>query len=81
MTVINHYTAAFHTCAWTPEVLDLLDSCPFLQIKMSVVGWAVMVHTFNSSTQEVEAGGSEFDASLEYRVNSGIARATQRNTA
>ena len=38
-----------------------------------------MVHVFNSSTQEAEAGGSEFEASLVYIVSSRMARATQRN--
>jgi hypothetical protein len=39
----------------------------------------VVVHAFNPSTQEAEAGGfSEFEASLVYRVSSRIARATQR---
>jgi hypothetical protein len=40
----------------------------------------VVVHAFNPSTQEAEAGGSlEFEASLVYRVSSRTARATQRN--
>jgi hypothetical protein len=39
-----------------------------------------MVHTFNPSTQEAEAGRSlEFEASLVYRVGSRISRAIQRN--
>ena len=38
-----------------------------------------MVHTFNPSTQEAEAGGSlEFDTSLVYQVSSRAAKATQR---
>jgi hypothetical protein len=37
-------------------------------------------HTFNPSTGEAEAGGSEFDASLGYyRVSSRTDRTTQRN--
>jgi hypothetical protein len=40
----------------------------------------VVVHAFNPSTREAEAGGiSEFEASLVYRVSSRTARATQRN--
>jgi Tat protein secretion system quality control protein TatD with DNase activity len=43
-------------------------------------GQAVVVHAFNSSMQEAEAGVSlEFEASLVYRVSSRTARATQRN--
>jgi hypothetical protein len=38
-----------------------------------------MLHTFNASTWEAEAAGSEFEASLVYRVSSRTARATQRN--
>lgn len=41
--------------------------------------WAVVVHACSPSIQEVEAGGSEFKASLMYRVSSRIPRATQRN--
>ena len=36
-------------------------------------------HTFNPSTWEAEAGGSEFKASLVYRVSSRTGQATQRN--
>jgi hypothetical protein len=40
----------------------------------------VVVHTFNPSTREAEAGGSlEFEASLVYKVSSRTARAIQRN--
>jgi hypothetical protein len=39
----------------------------------------VVAHTFNPRTQEAEAGGSQFKASLVYRVGSRTARATQRN--
>jgi hypothetical protein len=40
----------------------------------------VVAHTFNPSTQETEAGISEFEASLVYRgVSSRTARATKRN--
>jgi hypothetical protein len=39
----------------------------------------VGVHTYDLSTWEAEAGESEFKASLVYRMNSRIARATQRN--
>jgi hypothetical protein len=41
---------------------------------------AVVVYTFNPSTQEAERGRqiSEFEASLVYRVSSRTARATQR---
>jgi hypothetical protein len=35
--------------------------------------------TFNPSTWEAEAGGSEFKASLVYRASSRIPRATQRS--
>jgi hypothetical protein len=37
-----------------------------------------MVRNFNPSTQEAEAGGSEFEASLVYRVSSRTARATEK---
>jgi hypothetical protein len=44
----------------------------------------VVVHAFNPSTQEAEAGRgrqfSEFEASLIYRVSSRTARGTQRNS-
>jgi hypothetical protein len=41
---------------------------------------ANVVHAFNPSTQEAEAGGFlEFEASLVYRVSSRTARATQKN--
>ena len=39
----------------------------------------VVVHTFNPSTQEAEAGGYEFEISLVYRVNFRTPRTTQRN--
>jgi hypothetical protein len=39
----------------------------------------VVVHVFNPSTQEAEAGGFEFEASLVYKMSSRTARATQRN--
>ena len=38
----------------------------------------MVVHTFNPSTWEAEAGGF-LSSSLVYRVSSRIARATQRN--
>jgi hypothetical protein len=38
-----------------------------------------MAHAFNPSTLEAEAGRSEFEASLVYRMSFRIARATQRN--
>jgi hypothetical protein len=38
-----------------------------------------MVHTFNPSTWESEAGKFEFKARLVYRVSSRTARATQKN--
>jgi hypothetical protein len=39
----------------------------------------VVAHAFNPSTREAEAGGSEFKASLVYKVSSRTARAIQRN--
>lgn len=39
-----------------------------------------MAHAFSPNTQEVEAGGSEFDASLVYTLTSRATRATQTNT-
>jgi hypothetical protein len=39
----------------------------------------VVAHTFNPRTQESEAGSSEFETSLVYRVSSRTARAAQRN--
>jgi hypothetical protein len=41
--------------------------------------WTIVVHTFNSSTQEAKEGSSEFEASLVYRVSSRTAKAIQRN--
>ena len=38
----------------------------------------MVVHTFNPSTCEAEAGRSEFEASLVYRVSSKTARATEK---
>jgi hypothetical protein len=38
-----------------------------------------VAYAFNTSTQEVEAGRSEFKASLIYRESSKTARATGRN--
>jgi hypothetical protein len=38
-----------------------------------------VAHTFNPSAQEAEAGGSEFEADMVYRVSSRIAKAIQRN--
>lgn len=69
--------------AYLSNISDLGDIPEMLNIdfKNSLLLWVMVVHTFDFSTQEVEAGGSELDASLEYRVNSRIARATQRNTA
>ena len=43
------------------------------------LGLAVVAHAFNSSALETEEGGSEFEASLGYRVSSRTAKATQRN--
>ena len=41
----------------------------------------MVVHIFNPSTWEAEAGGScEFEDSLVYRVNSKTAKVTQRNS-
>ncbi|EGW03461.1 hypothetical protein I79_021062 [Cricetulus griseus] len=40
----------------------------------------MLVHSFNPSTQEAEAGGSlEFKANLVYRTSFMTSRATQRN--
>jgi hypothetical protein len=41
----------------------------------------VVAHAFNPSTREAEAGRSEFEASLVYKVSSRTARAVQRNPA
>jgi hypothetical protein len=43
-----------------------------------VFSQAMVVNIFNPSTWEAEAGGSEFEASLVYRVSSRTVRATQR---
>jgi hypothetical protein len=49
-------------------------------IKKTQMSQAVVVHAFNPSTREAEAGGiSEFEASLVYKVSSRRARAIQRN--
>lgn len=42
--------------------------------------WAVVLYTFNRSTQEAGAGRSEFQARLIYRVSYRTARATKRNS-
>ncbi|EGV97629.1 hypothetical protein I79_014964 [Cricetulus griseus] len=42
-------------------------------------GMGVVEHAFSPSTREVEAGRSEFEASLVYKVSSRAARAKQRN--
>lgn len=34
------------------------------------VCWGVVIHTFNPSTRAAEAGGSEFEAHLVFRVES-----------
>jgi hypothetical protein len=48
---------------------------------LSDLWWAVVIHTFNPSTQKAKAGGSlEFTASRVYRARSRIARATQINS-
>jgi hypothetical protein len=39
----------------------------------------VLVHNFHPSTQESEAGGSEFKGSLVYKVSSRTAKASQTN--
>ena len=39
----------------------------------------MVVHAFNPSTWEAEAGRSEFKASLVYRISFRTARVTQRN--
>jgi hypothetical protein len=40
----------------------------------------MVAHTFSPSAwEEAEAGGSQFQPSLGFRLNSGMARATQRN--
>jgi hypothetical protein len=41
--------------------------------------WAVVAHAFNPITWEAEAGISEFEASLVYRVSSRTDRTIQRN--
>jgi hypothetical protein len=50
-----------------------------MSVKMSLVKPGVVAQTFNPSTREAEAGGSELEASLVYRVSFRTARATQRN--
>jgi hypothetical protein len=40
---------------------------------------AMVAHTFNPSTQDAEAGGSELEANLVYRASSGTTRAIQKN--
>jgi hypothetical protein len=46
-----------------------------------MIGWAVVVHAFNPSTREAEAGRSqEFEDRLIYRVISKTARVTHRET-
>jgi hypothetical protein len=47
--------------------------------KQSGVTGAVVAHTFNFSTQEAEAGGSQFQDNLVYKVSSRTTWATQRN--
>ena len=52
---------------------------PYIIIVEDLFHWAVVAHAFNPITWEAEAGISEFEASLVYRVSSRTARATQRN--
>jgi hypothetical protein len=62
----------------TGDVLNAAKS-PFKKCKSEP---GVVAHAFNASTWEAEAGvgvGSEFEASLVYKVSSRTARATQRN--
>lgn len=55
-------------------------SLSYLERKKKNHSQVVVVHAFNLSTLEAEAGGStEFKASLVYRTSSKIAWATQRN--
>jgi hypothetical protein len=62
-----------------PRSLEKLGNFSLLA-SVSSQCWAVVVHAFNPSTREAEAGRSlEFKASLIYRVSSRTARATQRN--
>jgi hypothetical protein len=49
------------------------------EIRSNLVKPGVVVHAFNPSTWEAEAGEYEFEASLVYRVSSRTARAIQRN--
>jgi hypothetical protein len=46
---------------------------------MVALKFLVLVHTFNPSPQEAEAGGSEFEANLVYKVNSKTAKDTKKN--
>jgi hypothetical protein len=49
-------------------------------LKYITTSWLlVVVHTFDPSSHQAEAGGSEFEASLVYRMSSRSARATHRN--
>lgn len=51
-----------------------------LHLKAFNTGQAVVIHTFNLSTQQPEAGRSlEFEVNLIYRESYRIARPTQRN--
>jgi hypothetical protein len=60
-----------------------LDMCSHVLVQNLMVKAGVVVYPFNPSTWETEAGrslSSEFKASLDYKVSSRTARATQRNT-
>jgi hypothetical protein len=49
-------------------------------IKELILNQVVVAHAFNPSTQEAEAGESEFGVSMVYRIHCRTARVTQENT-
>ena len=55
----------------------MILNCEAVQIKKLICSWAVVAHTFDASTWEVEL--CETEVSLIYRASSSTARATQRN--
>lgn len=65
----HHQGSSFCAVYIQPTSLTYLK-CQLNQTKPNL-SQAVVTHAFNLSTQEVETGGSEFVASLVYRVNSG----------
>jgi hypothetical protein len=61
------------------KALGLIPRTTKTRVKKKSVRPGLTANSFNPSTWEAEAGRSEFEASLVYRMSSKIARATQKN--